>query len=492
MAKFFQKNYLLILILVLGIILRFYRLPEYLEYLGDQGRDLVIIRDFLKNDNLFFIGPQTSIGNMYLGPYFYYLLAPFLWLANYSPIGPAAFIALIGVTTIFLIYYISLRWFDRKTAIVSALLYALSPVVIKYSTFSWNPNVAPFFSLLFIFFFFEAISKQKYRLLIFASLSFIMALNTHYLCLLLLLPAGIFWLIHFFQQHYSFRSDFFKQTVISVLIFLLSLTPQILFDIKHHGQNIKALLTFFTERETTVNLKAYKAISKIVPLFNQINTSLIFGKNEVYAPFLSVIFFLGIIFLFFHLSKPKRQPFIFVFSWFFLGLVGLGLYKQHVYDHYFGFIFPAVFIIAGLVVSTAWRSNLFFKILSSLFLIFIVLLSLAANPFRYPANRQLQTDQAIIDSIILKSDQQPFNLALLAKQNYDPPYRYLLSLKNSHLYTIEEKHADQLFVICEPWQISCEPINSPQTEIANYGWAKITDKWEINNIQVFRLIPYEK
>jgi 4-amino-4-deoxy-L-arabinose transferase-like glycosyltransferase len=492
MVKFIQKNYLIILILFLGIVLRFYRLPEYLEYLGDQGRDLVVIRNFLKNGNLFFIGPQTSIGNMYLGPYFYYFIAPSLWVANYSPIGPAAFVALIGIATIFLIYFISLRWFDRKTAVISSLLYAISPVVIRYSTFSWNPNVAPFFSLLFSYFIFEGLSKQKYRFLIFASLSFIMALNTHYLCLLILLPAGIFWLIHLYQHRLAVSSSFIKQTLLAILVFLISLTPQVLFDIRHHGQNTKALIAFFTERETTVNLKAYKALPEIVPLFNQINTRLLFGKNETYGPYLSILLFLSIIFLFIRLSKEKRLPFLFIFSWLFFGLIGLGLYKQHIYDHYFGFIFPALFIIAGLSISNAWKSGLILKITSSVLLISMVSLSVIANPFRYSPNSQLQTDQAIVDSIITKSKQKPFNLALLAKQNYDPPYRYLFSLTNSLLYTIEEKHADQLFVICEPWQITCEPINNPQTEIANYGWAKITDKWEINNIQIFHLIPYEK
>lgn len=492
MVKLLQKNYLIVLVLFLGSVLRFYRLSEYLEYLGDQGRDLVIIRNFLQTGDPFFIGPQTSIGNMYLGPYFYYLIAPSLWLTNYSPVGPAAFVALVGVATIFLIYFVSLRWFDTKTAIISSLLYAISPVVIKYSTFSWNPNVAPFFSLLYIYFFYEAISKQKYRFLLFASLSFIMALNTHYLCLLLLFPATVYWLIYLYQHRLSVSSNFFKQTLLAVLIFIASLTPQALFDIKHHGQNIKAILTFFTQRETTVNLKAYKALPQIIPLFNQINTRLLFGKNDNFAPYLSCLLFPGIIFLLFRLQKPTRQPFLLILSWFAGGLLGLGLYKQHIYDHYFGFIFPGIFIITGLIISTIWRINLFAKILSSLFLVLLTTLSLTENPLRYPPNRQLQTNQAIVDSIIAKSGGLPFNLALLAKQNYDPPYRYLLSLKNAPLYPVEQKRTDQLFVICEPWQIKCEPINNPQTEVANYGWAKISDQWEINGIHIFRLVPYEK
>jgi len=490
MVTFLKRHYPILLILLLAAILRFYRLSEYLEYLGDQGRDLVIIRRFLQTGDFFFIGPQTSIGNMYLGPYFYYLIAPSLWLANYSPVGPAAFVALIGIATVALIFYLCRRWFNFSTACIAAFLYAVSPVVIKYSTFSWNPNVAPFFSLLFIAFFYQAISTKNYRLLLLASLSFILALNCHYLCLLLLPPAGLFWLFHY-RQHPSSRQTLLRQTLIAILIFLISLLPQFLFDFKHHWQNSRAFLNFFTQRETTVNLKAYKALPQFFPLFQQINTRLLFGKNEAFSLPLTLVFSLGLILLFFRLPQKNRPVFLFIFSWLVFGVTGLGLYKQHIYDHYFGFIFPAVFILAALSISTVFSLGLFPKIFTSVFFSTITILSLAENPLRYPPNRQLQTNQAIVDSIIAKSAGQPFNLALLAKQNYDPPYRYLLSLRQAPLYPVEEKRTNQLFVICEPWQITCEPINNPQTEVANYGWARLDSQWKINGIPIFRLVPYE-
>ena len=154
--KFFQKNWLIIIILVIASFLRLYKIADYMEFLGDQGRDVVIIKDFWKSFNLFFIGPQTSIGNMYLGPFFYYLIAPSLLVANFSPVGPAVFIALLNIFTVYLIYFIGNRWFDKKTALISSFLFAISPVVIKYSNFIWNPNIMPLFSLLFVYFFFES------------------------------------------------------------------------------------------------------------------------------------------------------------------------------------------------------------------------------------------------------------------------------------------------------------------------------------------------
>jgi 4-amino-4-deoxy-L-arabinose transferase-like glycosyltransferase len=459
-----------------------------MEFLGDQGRDIVIIKDFLKNGNLFFIGPQTSIGNMYLGPYFYYLIAPSLLLANYSPVGPAIFIALISIATVALIFFISKKWFNPKTAYIASFLYAISPVTIKYSNFIWNPNVMPFFSLLFIYFFFESFKSKKYHYFLYASLAFIMVMNSHYLGLALLPFTGFFWffyLIKLIKTKSNQLKPFLINTFIAVFIFLVSLTPQIFFDIKHNGQNIKSLLTFFTYRETTVNIKAYKAIPELPSLFNQVNTRLLAGKNETVGLIISIAFTIGLVFTVFKKKLRSKiydlNPFFIVFIWYLSGLICLALYKQHIYDHYFAFLFPAVFILIGFLINK-------FKFIGILFLILITIFSFLENPFRWKPNNQLKTTTQIVDLIIFNSNNQDFNFALLAKQNYDPPYRYILDNKKAKIVNLPNNLAEQLFVVCEPFQIDCSPINNPEWSVAAFGWAKIDNQWEINGIKIFKLV----
>jgi len=478
-----KKHWLLISILILASFLRLYQISGYMEFLGDQGRDVVIIKDFLQNGNLFFIGPQTSIGNMYLGPFFYYLIAPSLFLSNYNPVGPAIFIAFLSVATVFLIYFVGNRWFSRSVGLISAFLFAISPVVIKYSNFIWNPNVMPFFSLLFVYFFFESFRSKKYHLFLYASLSFVMVINSHYLGLALLPFTGLFWLynlIKFIKTKSKQLKPFLKYTFLAAFIFILSLTPQILFDIKHDGQNSKALLTFFTYRETTVNIKAYKAIPEMPALFNQINTDLLAGRNETVGLIISIVFIVGLLPLIIKLNKQKNSSLI-IFFWYLSGLVALALYKQHVYAHYFAFLFPAVFILAGFLINK-------FKLIGIPFLILITVVSFIENPFRYQPNNQLKTVNQIADLIIINSDNQDFNFALLAKQNYDPPYRYVLGNKQAKIVNLPDNMTEQLFVVCEPFQIDCNPINNPEWSVAAFGWAKIDNQWEVNGIKVFKLV----
>jgi len=465
LKKLLTKNWLLIIILLIAAFCRLYRISGYMEFLGDQGRDVVIVRDFLKNGNLFFIGPQTSIGNMYLGPFYYYLIAPALLLANFNPVGPAVFVALLGVTTAYLIYFVTKKWFNPKAALIAAFLYAISPIAIKYSNFSWNPNIMPLFALLFVY----LMTEKRY---LWASVAFAMCLNSHYLALLLLPVAFIIWLINSPRKY-------IKETILAILIFILSLIPQFLFDLKHQGQNIKALATFFTQRETTVNLKAYKSLPVIPRLFNQINTDLLAGKNIYFSIVISIILFIGIIYL---LLKHRNQKFIYCVLWYLTGLIGLGLYKQHIYSHYFGFLFPVVFMLMAYLLSKLP------KLLTILLLIFLTFFSLLQNPFRWPPNSQLKTTTQIVDLILANSSNQDFNFALLAKQNYDPPYRYVLSEKNAPVKLLKDQITEQLFVVCEPFQIDCSPINNPEWNIAAFGWAKIDWQNEINGIKIYRLV----
>ena len=489
--KIISSNWVLILIILIGSFFRLYRIGDYMEFLGDQGRDVFIIRDLFRHGNLFFIGPQTSIGNMYLGPWFYYLIAPALFIAHYNPVGPAIFIALINIATIYLIYFVAKKWFSRPVGLISSFLFAISPVVIKYSNFIWNPNIMPFFALLFIYFFFEAILQKKYKYFIYAALAFIMVINSHYLGLALLPLPGIFWLINLYKlikTKSTQLKSFLSNTFIAFFVFILSLTPQILFDLKHQGQNIKALITFFTQRENTsggtVNLKLYKAIPQLPAIFNQVTTDLFAGRYSSIGLIVSIIFTLLIV-LYLISSYKKHQLskyFLVIFFWYLSGLGTLALYKQHIYAHYFAFLFPCAVILISFFIHR-------FRYIGIPLLLIITYFSFKNNPFKYQPNHQMAIVQKITESIIKKSDNQKYNFALLAKQNYDPPYKYFLTMNNeTKLVSLNQEITQQLFVVCEPFQIDCNPINNPEWSIAAFGWAKIDSQWEINGIKVFKLV----
>src|SRR3989344_8367888 len=92
-----QLFILLVGVLLLSAFLRFYRLDEYMTFLGDEGRDAIIIKEMLVNKNLPLIGPPTSVGNIYLGPLYYYMMAAPMAIFYLNPVAAAGMNALIGV-----------------------------------------------------------------------------------------------------------------------------------------------------------------------------------------------------------------------------------------------------------------------------------------------------------------------------------------------------------------------------------------------------------
>src|SRR3990167_2057673 len=128
MIKFLRKYYLNLIFILFVIMpaayMRLYRISEYLTFLGDEGRDVLVVKRMLLDGKFTLLGPITSVGSIYMGPIYYYLMAPFLYLWNFDPTGPAVMVALLSVTTVYIIYRIGTDYFHPQVGLVAAFLYS--------------------------------------------------------------------------------------------------------------------------------------------------------------------------------------------------------------------------------------------------------------------------------------------------------------------------------------------------------------------------------
>src|SRR3989338_7479898 len=152
-------------ILLIGLFLRTYKIRDYVIFLGDEGRDVLVAYNILHGD-LTLLGPTSSVGGFFLGPVYYYLIAPFLWLSKYDPAGPSVMVALFGIATVYLVYKLGSEFFGMRAGLIASFLYAISPIVIIYSRSSWNPNVFPFFTIASLFSLYKAVSRNKISLFV--------------------------------------------------------------------------------------------------------------------------------------------------------------------------------------------------------------------------------------------------------------------------------------------------------------------------------------
>jgi len=500
MIKKFKKNLPILGILFLSLFFRLYKISAYMTFLGDEGRDALVWLRMIRFGKFTLIGPQTSIGNMYLGPLFYYLMMPFYFV--FGTVGPSIGVAFLGGATTFLLWYAGKEWFSEKAGLLAAFFYAISPVAIVYSRSSWNPNVMPFFAILVVWGIWQFWQKNEFRWLALEGIFLSFAVQSHYLGLLLIPLAGIFWLIKLIELNKK-KKKYLKKFIISSIVhsslfIILTIVPLVWFDLRHNFINYQSFYKFFSERQTTVNFKIYKAIPNLWPLWKMLVTRLLAGKNETAGLLLAIVFviLLGRLII---LKKKKlfgNRGLILILVWLGIGLLGMGLYKQHIYDHYFGFLYPAVFLFASFVSTTGCDRGSLRRYVELGIVGIILVFSLIETPLKYPPNYQMFRVIQVDAKIMAEAKDKPFNFALISKQNYEAGYEYFLEKWRAKLVAIEpqrfdETVTDQLFVVCE--DPVCEPINHPKAQIANFGWSKIEKEWQFPwGVKLFKLVHVDQ
>ncbi|MCJ7829634.1 glycosyltransferase family 39 protein [Patescibacteria group bacterium] len=507
--KFLQKNnylILLILIILLAAFLRFWRLPEYMTFLGDEGRDVLAVKRMIVDHKFRLIGPVTSVGNMYLGPLYYYLMLPAMAVFRLSPVGPAALVALLGIITTALIYFFGREWVCKKGAIIASFLYAISPVIIIYSRSSWNPNVMPFFALVSVYGLWRVWQKKQFWWLPVIGVTLSFAVQSHYLGLLLIPIVFIFQAITFCEvvkDRKEIKKFILLFAICYLLFAILTIAPLVWFDLRHGFINYQAFKKFFTDSQGTINFKIYKAIPHLWLLTKEVFTRLLAGKDIYWGRWIALIMSLMVglkvirenLLADWHRFITRNAGLFLILVWFLVGLLGLGNYQQPIYDHYFGFFFPVPFLLVGWFLGMTWVGKIWGKLFTLLVIGFLVFLAVKESPLRYPPARQLQRTQVIARFVLDKAGDKPFNLALVAERNYDEAYAFFMEKWGQPPTRIEPEKAketitQQLFVICE--QAACQPIYQPKAEIAMFGWTKIAEKWQIEGVEVYKLIHYEK
>jgi 4-amino-4-deoxy-L-arabinose transferase-like glycosyltransferase len=484
---------LALLVLSVALFLRFYRIADYMTFMGDEGRDALIVKDIIAGRQLPLVGPPISfspeVGGLYLGPLYYYMMAVSMALSGLNPVGAAVMVAAIGIISVALIYYLSRVWFGKEAALLASFAYATSPAVVAYSRSSWNPNLAPFFALLTILGLFKSLETKNFRWFILSGAALACAVQMHYFALMLLPVTGLLWLGALYlkvAQKYPFHS-FASGTIISVISFSVLMLPLVVFDISHEFTNFKALKSVFLAGESGLNLNPAASLARrIFQTYYHDLIGIYVAASNLWLTILIAVIVLAPLAIAAALKlKGKRVPWPFaaLAVWLFLGLLGLSLYKREVYPHYLGFLSPAPFLLLGGFIYYLPRKSK--HLLAGLLLLVFACVNLPGNPPWRPAARQLERTQQIARQIIKLSDHKPYNFALISAHNYDAGYRYYLEEYGHPPKRLPPEVTDQLLVVCE--DPVCQPTLSAKDEIVAFGSSVEGEAYDLYGVRVFKL-----
>jgi 4-amino-4-deoxy-L-arabinose transferase-like glycosyltransferase len=452
------KEWILIAILLIASFLRLWNFSNTLQFLGDQGRDAIVVSRIFKEKDIILIGPVTSTGNMYLGPLYYYFMAPFLMLSYPSPLGPAYAVAVLSIVTTGLMYWLGKEIVGDRAAMIGALLFALSSTAVSFARFSWNPNPAPLFSLLLLWCLYRT---QKKQLWFWAGVSACIAvlIQLHYVTLLTGLIAGFFWLKQAWEmrkQKVTVQKNFVFATLAAVGIFVLSLTPLIAFDFRHEWLNVRSLQEFLATSQNGVasmppTEKLLTAAAETHGRSLQLLFEITIGKHRLLNTVLLAITVGFLIWLARNKKDPHRLGYQLLLASYVISVCGLAFYRSSVFDHYIAFFFPYTFLIFGGILAFLSRNKAGLLLSGALFIGFLAY-NLPKMPLRdlgWTITDMKRTADSIAGRV---KPGEKYNIVLLSetKDVYGENYRYFLTTTETPPLRIEHfGEVETLFIIDE-------------------------------------------
>lgn len=158
-----------------------------------------------------------------------YLAIPFVKIFGLNEFATRLPACVLGILTIVFIYYLMEEIADKKIALLTSLFLAISPWEIQFSRTGFEFISWPFFFSLALLLFAKSFKNPNF--LIYSSIAFVLSLHTYH-------PAKVFVPLYICGLLVLFYSHFYKnkkQTIISLIIFVLLFLPLFAFWITPQG-----------------------------------------------------------------------------------------------------------------------------------------------------------------------------------------------------------------------------------------------------------------
>lgn len=316
-------------VLLLSLIVRIYRLPELLGFWYDQGRDALVIWDFIHKGKMFLIGPMMGFTGMFRGPWYYYLLTPFYFLGGGDPLVPTYFLVLTSVIAGFVLYKLGVELGGKKTGILALVFSSFSVYIIGASRWLSNPTPMLLLSVLLIWTVFKMLEKKWWSFplsafLIGMGLNFGAATEVFYL------PAVILVVLLTYKK--LPKVNLF---LVSAIALLFTFLPQIFFELRHRGVLSGALRDFVVE-EKSFSLNIFEiAKTRLIFDYNLIASKFWVDGSWLFLPFFLV---LGIFLIVNFRNYWHDSKFKVLFLFFLAPFIGTLFFVSNlggIYEYYF-------------------------------------------------------------------------------------------------------------------------------------------------------------
>jgi len=400
-----MSNKLIIFILIIGVIYRLL-LTSNGNFLFnmDNARDMVDVREMVVLGKPRLTGPNSAIEGLFNGPAWYYFLAVPFVISGGDPYASILMeIALWAIGGFFLLKLVS-RWGNLLVISIGAIWVASNYVVLT-NLYAFNPNPVILLTPLFIYLLVEYLQKGKRIFIILAwflaGLFFNFEMNFGIFMPIIILASVILTKnIHFLKQKWFW---------VGVGVFIFTLLPQLIFDLRHEFLMSKAILKHLGESGSLNILTRFQIIFKT--FYDSFSATMMNHKLFSGIILASLLFVL------------KKDPVVIVsLSLILVPFLGYLILPVTVNSWHLGAEMAAGIILVGFLIK---RFSFF-----SIFIIFFALSNMV-NFFLHDLGKPnmdpslFKNEIAAIDYVYKYADGKNFKVYAYLPSVYDYPYQYL-------------------------------------------------------------------
>jgi hypothetical protein len=359
--------FLLLLIIFIATVLRFYRIGERYGIFSDMARDIIVGREAVKQWRFPVVGSFSSAGPFVFGPLFYWYISLCYFPDINNLILPWLGIALLSVLFVYLCFKIGKKYQDKNLGFIISLLAATSFAQVFRSNGLTQHSFVGLSAILCLYFFILYFKTKKSLNLFYLGLSAGLGVAMHYQALNLL----FFGIAIFFYTNkkisYLIKNLFYYLTGL-----VIPNLPIIIWDAGQDWANTRNMLDYFLIGQYRIYVPnrwltyagqywpslwasvcgAYLIIAWIIiGLFLSFSLKLFLDhKKKSFLFFLLILIFSAQFILFRYHRGERFEGYTLYFHPLIIFFSGWTVYQLYKIKNALGFLFLSVIIIANLTL----------------------------------------------------------------------------------------------------------------------------------------------
>lgn len=426
-------------------------------FLMDIGRDMMAVKGIVYDHHLTLIGPPTSLGGVFQGPLWYYLLSIPTFVFKGDPWGSVALMLVISLATLVIAFFFMNKFYGFLAGITTFLLIAISPEAVAAATYSWNPHPMWLLTTLYIFLLFMVVSgKQKFHLILWPTITLMFHFQTA-LAVFLFFATLLFFLI------LKFKSTIKRYLVFGLLFSGVFFIPQAVFDIRHDFLMTRSVISLVKGQDRGLSVTNEVKDKKFINFhkdqyINNFKSSFLSSGYIIYFP--TIVAVVSLLVFIKRRKDFSKNEVLFIKTTLSIAVIVylISIFYPFPLRYWYFTGFQMFYILPiGLILSKLWNFSLGKAA--------IVLFVISITPFIFERINDLyiknpndinfakiKSKKSAVDYIYKDAKGEKFGLLVFAPPVYTPNYDYVVWWygRNKYQYIPHKEKRGTFYLLMEP------------------------------------------